>query len=216
MKFCVIGVGRFGYHVATTLAEHGMDVMAIDSKEEVIAAIRDNVTQAICMKVTDENALRSIGIEEMDVIIVAMGENFAESILVTALLKQKINVSMVIARAVSPIHRDILTLIGADRVVMPEQEMAVKLADNLSLPFSGLTRLAPEFSVAHIKAPHKWVGKTIADLDLFDQFSLHCVGTKTKNSMAPQPADYCVEDGDTLVLAGKTNDIANLVKNTDE
>jgi trk system potassium uptake protein len=88
MKFCVIGVGRFGYHVATTLADNGMEVLAVDSNETVIASIRDKVTQAVCMRVTDEEALRSIGVDEMDTVIVAMGENFAQSIFSNSSFKE--------------------------------------------------------------------------------------------------------------------------------
>lgn len=87
MKFCVIGLGRLGYQVAVRLAENGMEVMAIDKDESIIASIRDQVTHAICLQVTDEASLSNVGVDEMDTVIVAMGENYAESILTTALLK---------------------------------------------------------------------------------------------------------------------------------
>lgn len=80
MKCCVIGLGRFGYQVATTLAENGVEVMAVDSNESIIASIKDHVTQAICMHITDEASLRSLGVDEMDVAVVAIGENLAQSI----------------------------------------------------------------------------------------------------------------------------------------
>lgn len=88
MKFCVIGLGRFGEQIAITLAENGMEVLAIDSNESIVASVRDSVAQAVCMRVNDEASLRSIGVDEMDVGIVAMGENFAQSVLVTTLLKR--------------------------------------------------------------------------------------------------------------------------------
>src|SRR5256885_2026701 len=103
MKFCVIGLGRFGYQVATGLAEHGMEVMAVDSNEAIVASIRDQVTHAVCMLVVDEVSLRSIGIDEMDTVIVATGENFAQAILITALLKKRLHVPHVIARAINEI-----------------------------------------------------------------------------------------------------------------
>ena len=81
MRFCVIGLGRFGYQVATVLGENGMEVMAIDSDESIVASIKDKVTQAICIRIKDESSLRSIGVEEMDTVIVAMGENFDQSVL---------------------------------------------------------------------------------------------------------------------------------------
>lgn len=132
MKFCVIGLGRLGYQVAIGLAEKGMEVIAIDKDEAIIATIADHVTHAICMHVTDENALRSVGIDEVETVIVTMGENLAESILVTALLKKRLNIPTVIARASNEIHRDILKLVGADQVVLPEREVGLRLADSLS------------------------------------------------------------------------------------
>src|SRR5579862_7229433 len=107
MKFCVIGLGRFGYQVATALAEHGMEVLAIDSNESIVDAIKDNVTQAICMRVRDETSLQSIGIEEMESVVVAMGDDFAESVLITALLKKRLKVPHVVARAIDEIHKEI-------------------------------------------------------------------------------------------------------------
>ena len=111
MKFCVIGLGRLGYQLATGLAENGMEVMAVDSNESIIASIRDKVTQAICLRVTDEESLRNIGVEEMDTVIVATGENFAQSILITALLKKRLNMPKVITRAIDDLHKDILKLV---------------------------------------------------------------------------------------------------------
>ncbi len=168
MSFCVIGIGRFGYHVATTLASHKKDVLAIDSNESIIASLRDKVTQAVCMRVTDEESLRSVGVEDIDTVIVAMGENFAQSILITALLKQKLHVPSVIARAISGMHKEILHLIGADHVVLPEQEMGVRLADKLSLTYSSFIRITENFSISHIQAPDKFIGKTLEELRLYE------------------------------------------------
>ena len=212
MKFCVIGVGRFGYHVATTLADHGMEVLAVDSSESIIAAIRDKVTQAICLNVTDEQSLRSIGVEDMDTVIVAMGENVAQSILVTALLKQKLNVTRVVARSISTIHRDILTLIGADQVVLPEQEMGMHLADLFSLPFSALMRLTPQFSISQLKAPRKFVGKTLQDLHLEQTYHVICIGHKEGNEIVILASDFVITDDTMLILAGKNQDLEKCAK----
>jgi trk system potassium uptake protein TrkA len=143
MKFCVIGVGRFGYHVAVTLAENGMEVLAIDANETIIASIKDKVTQAICLRITDEESLRSVGVEDMDTVIVAMGENFAQSILVTALLKRRLHIKTIITRSISDIHRDILLLIGADQVVLPEREEGRRVADILPDPTPVVTISTP-------------------------------------------------------------------------
>ena len=213
MKFCVIGLGRFGYQVALVLAENGMEVIAIDSNESIIASIRDSVTQAICMRVTDEASLRSVGVDEMDTVIVAMGENFAQSILITALLKKRLNIPKVIARAVNDINKDILKLVGADRVILPEKEIGIRLADNLSSPFTDLIRLTKNFAISQIMAPHPFVGKTIEELQLLKNYEVHCIGIRENDEkVKPVGPDYKVVENDKLIFAGYNKDLEKIAK----
>ena len=210
MKFCVIGLGRFGYQLATVLAENGMEVLAIDSNESIVASIRDDVTQAICMRVQDEESLKSVGVGEMDTVVVAMGENFAQSILVTALLKKKLGVSNIIARGINEIHKEILKLVGADRVILPEKEIGIRLADNLSSPFVDLMRLTHDFSISLIVAPRSFVGKTIRDLPLYKEFKVHCIGIKHDEQITPIDPNYVIEENDKLVCGGYTDDLKRM------
>jgi trk system potassium uptake protein TrkA len=212
MKFCVIGLGRFGFRVATTLAENGMEVLGIDSNESIVASIRDHITQAVCLKVHDEDSLRSIGVEDMDTVIVAMGENFAESILVTALLKKRLSVAHVITRAVSEIHKDILKLIGADQVILPEQEIGRKLADTLSYPHAHITRITPDFGFSQITTPSKFVGKTVGELRLFDKYSVHCIAVRKNDRIVPIDVDYLINEDEQLVFAGPIEKLIALAK----
>lgn len=212
MKFCVIGVGRFGYHVATTLADNGMEVLAVDSNESIVASIRDKVTQAVCMRVTDEESLRSIGVEEMGTVIVAMGENFAQSILVTALLKHRLHIPRVITRSISEIHREILQLIGADEVILPEREVGKKLADKLSLPFNALVRLSHQFCVSQLEAPDKFINKSIKALDLPEMYGVTCIGRKINKDIEPVEADYIIKKNDELILSGTIKDLTKVAK----
>ncbi len=212
MKFCVIGVGRFGYNVATTLADNGMEVLAVDSNESIIASVRDKVSQAICMRVTDEEALRSIGAEDMDTVIVAMGENFAQSILVTALLKHRLNVKNVVTRSISEIHREILQLIGADEVVLPERESGRRLADALSLPFKVLFRLSQDYCIAAIEAPEKFTQKTLPALDFPAHYNVTCLGKRVGEELVPFEENDLVAPNDVLVLAGTVKDVGRVAK----
>jgi len=207
MKFCVIGLGRFGYQVATGLAENGMDVMAIDDNENTVASIRDQVTHAICMRVTDEESLRSVGVHEMDTVIVAMGEAFAQSILLTALLKKKLGIEKIIARGTNEIHKDILKLVGADRVILPEKEIGIRVADNLSSPFVDLMRLTKQFSISLILAPEQVVGKSIRDVAFYEQHSIRCIGIQHDEEVVPVGHDYVIKTGDKLVCAGHNSDL---------
>ena len=210
MKFCVIGVGRFGYHVAVKLAEHGMEVLAVDSNESIVASIRDKVTQAICMRVRDEESLRSIGIEEMDAVVVAIGEDLSQSILVAALLKQRLKVPSVIVRAISTIQKDILDLIGADYVVLPEQEMGIRLADKLSLKYGSFIRITESFSISYLKTPQRFVGKQVSELPLKEQYHVTLVGKKEHDRIVELAEDYSIEKDDILAVAGLNNDLERL------
>jgi len=211
MKFCVIGLGRLGYQVATGLAQNGMEIMAIDSDASIIASIRDHVTQAICMRVADEESLKSIGIEEIQTAIVATGENFSQSILITALLK-KLGVSRVIARAINEMHKDILKLIGADRVILPEQEVGTRLADTLSLPFVDMFRLAKNFSISQIIAPQKFVGKTPRELELFVKYNVNFIGVKEDEKTITRDLDYTIENNDKLIFSGENKNLEKIAR----
>lgn len=213
MRFCVIGLGRFGYQLATVLAENGMEVIAIDSNESIVNSIRDHVTQAICMRITDEASLRSVGVDEIETVIVATGENFAQSILITALLKKRLQIPKVIARAINDIHQDILKLVGADRTILPEKEIGIRLAHNLSSPFTDVTQLTKNFFISQIIAPQKFVGETIASLDLYKNYKVHCVGIKQSDEkiIAIDPT-YVVKEKDRLVFAGHKNDLEKVTK----
>ena len=212
MKFCVIGVGRFGYHVATTLAENGMEVLAVDGNEAIIASIRDQVTQAVCIRIRDEDSLRSIGVEEMDTVIVAMGENFAQSILVTALAKHRLKVSTVITRSISDIHREILLLIGADQVILPEREEGRRIADLLSLPFKAVTRLASNFCISELEAPESFQKKSIKELDFPTTYNVICIGKMEDENIEHLSEEYIVTENDVLLFSGTIKDLSRMPK----
>jgi trk system potassium uptake protein TrkA len=208
MKFGVIGLGRFGFTVATTLAENGMEVLGVDSNEHIVASIRDLITQAVCLQVDDETTLRTIGFEEMDTVIVALGENFAGSILITALLKKKLNIPVVITRAISAIHKDILLLIGADQVVLPEHEIGIRLADNLSLPFPVLTRITKDFSLSQIIIPDRLAGKSLKKAGLQHV----CIGLRRAEEIVHIEPDYVLQAGDVLIVAGSNDALKAIAK----
>ncbi|MBD3273539.1 TrkA family potassium uptake protein [Candidatus Dependentiae bacterium] len=212
MKCTVIGLGRFGYQLAVSLADQGMEVMAIDSNEAIIASIRDKVTQAVCLRVTDEESLLTLGIEDMDTVIVAMGEDFAQSILITALLKKHLNVKNVIARAVSRIHENILMLVGADRVVFPERDLGIKLANNLSFSLIEFFQVTEKFAITEIRAPKNFVGKTISELQLKKSRQVSCIGVNKDDEINLISPDYVVQENDLLLFAGKNEKLADLAK----
>lgn len=212
MKFCVIGLGRFGSAVAETLTEHGMEVLAIDQKESIIASISDKVTQAICMPVTDLKSLQAVGVEEVDTAIVGMGKNIEQSVLITALLKKYLKIPMVIARSTNPVHEEILKLVGADKVVFPEGERGVRLANTLSFPFIDIVSITPKFSISQILAPKKFIGKTIKELNLLKTKKVTCFGIRKDKNVELVNENYIILTEDQLLLAGENHNLEEIAK----
>jgi len=214
MKFCVIGLGRFGYQVATELSENGMEVLAIDKNESIVASIKDAVAHAITMKVTDEAGLRSLGVDEIETVIVAMGENTSESILLTVLLKKHLQVPYVVARAIDDVNKEVLRLVGADLVVLPEKEIGSHLADKLSSPFADVIRLSKNFSISYCTAPKTFINRSLKELNLHKSFNINCIGKQNEQEetitiLAPE---YIITQNDKLIFAGADRDLEQLAK----
>lgn len=211
MKFCVIGLGRFGKQVVKTLHENGAEVLAIDTIEANIEMIKNYTAQAVCIKVHDEPTLEAVGIDEMDVIVIAIGEDFAQSILIAAILKKRSQKYKVIARATGQIQKDIFKLIGVDQVICPEEETAIELADTLSYPFTNLARLDANFSVGLIATPTKFINKTIAETRLYDKYGITCFAVKNNDAYKSVDQNYVIEKDDLLAVSGNSKTIAELL-----
>ncbi|MCX5923026.1 MAG: TrkA family potassium uptake protein [Candidatus Dependentiae bacterium] len=208
MKFCIIGLGRFGQQLAKSLAEHQAEVLAIDTNEHEIAAVQNYVTQAICTEITDAASLEAIGIEEIDVAIIAIGENVAQAILIAAIIKKRFKHVKVIARATSQTQKEILNLLKVDDVIRPEQEAAINLADTLSSPFKNLARLSKTFSIGLIQVPEDFVSKTVKEFDLYNNYKVNCIAVKRDKEFISINENYTLLDYDELIVSGKNEDIA--------
>jgi len=216
-QFAVIGLGRFGMTVAETLAKKGAPVLAIDSDPDVIERVKDMVSDAIQMDSTDESALRQSGVLDVDVVVVSIGECVEASILTTALLK-RMGAKMIVARANSDIHGQILKLVGADRVVYPEYDEGVRIANTIFLP-SILERV--EFpggiTLTEMRAPKKFVGKTLSELQLRTKYGINVVFFKREGAKKGEPEtrfvpkpDYRISKDDIMVIVGDTKAIESL------
>lgn len=212
MKFGIIGLGRFGFQLATTLAELGCEVVAIDRNEEIVESIRDSVTQAICMNVIDEESLKEIGIGELDAVIVATGESFAQSVLLTTILKRNLHVPYVVARAMNDINENILKLVGADRVFVIERDMGVKVAYTLSLPLADLVPVTNEFAVTTIAAPYQFVGRKIEEINASKHPRVSCIAVQKGEEMMLVGGTYVVLETDKLVFAGNKKYLSSLMR----
>lgn len=202
--FLVIGLGRFGSAVATELCALGNEVMAIDSREELVQAIASQVTHAVTADARDQEVLRELSVRSFDCAVVAIGNDIGTSALVTLNLKE-LGVEKVVAKASSHTHRKVLEKIGADRVVFPEHEMGGKLAHTLSnARVLNFIELSEEASIVELPVPQAWVGKTLRELDVRSVYGVNVValrrGTKGRMTITPNPDEPLTETDIAVVL----------------
>lgn len=223
-QFAVIGLGKFGSKVARTLSEEGGEVLAIDNDPALVEEIKDDVTQAVCLDSTDEEALRAVGVPEVDVAVVSFGDNVEKNILTTALLK-RIGIKTIIARANDHLQGQVLESVGATRVVYPEEDMALRVANAIITPqVLDHIDLNGGFELMEFIAPAAFVGRTVREIGFRENFGVnviliqkHLPGSEegeekeeeaTVNQL-PMP-DYVIEENDVLLVVGKGEDIERL------
>jgi len=218
-SFAVIGLGRFGSAMARTLVELGQDVIGIDESAEHVQRMADTLPAVLQLDATDERALRSAGIQDVDVAVISIGENIEASLLVVMLVKE-LGIKRIIAKAVSPLHGRILEKLGVDRVIFPELEMAVRVAHSLIVPnVLDYIELSRDFSIVEFPAPSDFTGKTLRELQLRPKYGLTLIAIKRHSAtgkaettnIAPQ-ADDRIEAGDVLSLLGPNERLAELDK----
>lgn len=210
-QFVIIGLGRFGSSIAETLYTLGNDVLVIDKDEDLIQDISDKVTHAVQMDATDEGALRTLGLRNFDVAVVTIGSNIQASVMATLLVKE-LGVKYIIAKGNSDLHAKVLYKIGADRVILPEKDMGVRVAHNLvSESILDFIELSPDYSIMEIEAPEEWQNKTIRELKLRSKYGINVMAIKRDDeiSLSP-PADFVVEGKDIFVAIGSAEDLSKL------
>ena len=211
-QFAFIGLGRFGFYLAKALAEAGFEVLAIDIDEQRVDSIKAHVSKAVIADVTDKDALASMGVQDMDVVVALAGEMTA-SVLATLNLKE-LGVENLMVRASSDQHRRILELIGASKVIFPEQDTAQRIAYNLSV-HDVLDHLpvAEGYSIIQVPPPQSFVGKTLDDLKLIKKYGILVVAVKESipENLILSPGPQCrIKDSDVLIVMGKDEDLTRL------
>jgi trk system potassium uptake protein len=221
-RFAVIGLGRFGSKLAVALSMSGAEVIAIDKNREVIDLIRDQVSHAVRLDSTDEEALRAQGVHGVDVAIIGMGQKGFEDAILTVVTLRQMGVQQVYARAESIVAGQVFSKVGATEVIYPELESAQRWAYKLIAPQIGeKIDFAPGYSLARIEAPASFDGKTVMDLQLRQKFNVNLVlikrsdDTRAKKTekgpiiAVPMPGTV-VYEGDILMVAGSDGDLARL------
>lgn len=212
-SFAVIGLGRFGAKLATSLYEMGGEVLAIDHNEDIINDIADKVTRAAYADSTSKSELISLGVGDCDCVFVALGSNFSGSVLTTMLVKS-LGVKNVICKAHDDVHKEILEKLGADKVIIPEREYAEKTARLLISPnFLEFVELSEEIGIIEIAPPKSWTGKKISELNIRKKYNVNIIAIKDngKTIVSVSP-DYEIKKDNKIAILGEYESLDQVKK----
>src|SRR6476620_4805253 len=212
-EFAVIGLGRFGGSICRTLAEQGIEVMAIDINEDRVNDYSMIASHAVVGDSTDEKVLKELGIRNFDHVVVAIGDNIQASILTTIILKEH-GVQNITVKAQNDYHEKVLVKIGADHVVHPERDMGKRIANNMiSNSVLDYLELSDEHSIVEIVASEKMDGHSILNLDIRAKYGINIVAIKRENEITVSPqANEMINKNDILIVIGADVDINSFEK----
>lgn len=226
MKYIVIGLGFFGSKCASILTSMGHEVLGIDNNESILEEFKESFTSVIKMDTTNVNAVKTLPLNDVDAVIVGIGEDVGASILTLSILKN-LKVKRIIGRAINQIHHNILAQIGIDEVILPLEDSAANLASMLQLKgVLRLTDLSTEYAIAEIKVPASYIGHLPETIDLEERFRIKHVAIKRapKESILDSifRRNYQTDlfysnsepftETDILVIAGKVSDIKRFLR----
>ena len=207
MKSCVvIGLGRFGSEAARRLCEMGCEVLAIDTHSDVVQNISNDVTHAVVADARDKGVLRALGVKDFDCGIVAIGDSLADSVLATMNLKE-LGVPRIVCKAYDETHRQVLKKLGADQVVIPEQENAVRLAKSLaSRNVLDYIELSEDYGILEVPAPKTWQDKSLKDMNVRAKLGVNILAVRRGGEIRVSPAaDFVILQEDIIVVLGDTD-----------
>ena len=204
-SYIVVGLGRFGSEVARQLYRLGCEVLAIDTNAELVQQFSNDVTHAVVGDARDKEVLRALGARNFDCGIVAIGDSLADSVLATMNLKE-LEVKHLVCKAHDETHRQVLRKLGADSVVIPEQENAYRLAKSLSSPnVLDYIELSQEYGIIEVPAPKSWQEKTLLELNLRAKLGVNIIAIHREGKITVSPpADFKIQQGDIMVVLGET------------
>ncbi len=213
-QFIVIGLGRFGYSVVKTLVDANADVLAIDIDEEKVDDVSEFATHAVAVDATDENALKALGIRNFDVAIVSVGD-MQSSVLITLICKE-LGVKYVLVKAKDELHAKVLFKIGADKIVFPERDTGIRVANNLlASSIIDFIEIFKNYGMLEISVPSDWVGKSLLELNIRKNFNVNIIAIKHGEDINVNPsADDRLMEGDVIIVIGSDEDM-NKIKKAD-
>lgn len=204
-SYVVIGLGRFGSALARQLCKLGAEVLAMDIREDLVQQVEGEVTHAVTADAQDKDVLRALGVRDFDCAIVAIGDDLAASVLTVMNLKE-LEVPYIVCKAHDDTHGRVLEKLGVDRVVIPEQEHAQRLARSLhSHNVLDYIELSEDYGILEIPAPKAWIGKTLKELNVRAKLGVNIIAVENdqKTNVSPS-ADYEIQPGDVMVVLGES------------
>ena len=209
--YAVFGLGRYGLSVAKELVNNGAEVIAVDSDENVVNTVSNELPFCKCADTTDSEVLKRLGISNVDIVIVAMAGNIESSVM-TVMQCKELGVHTVIAKCSNEIHFKILTKVGADKVVFPEKDSGIRMAKNLlSSGFVDAIELSNDVSMIELDVKKEWVGKHLLELEFRKKYSLNVIAIKEKGkiNINIEPSTP-LNDDMKLIVIGNKNKILKL------
>ena len=182
-SYAVFGLGRYGRAVATELVNSGAEVLAVDFDETIVNSAISEIPFCKCADITDAEIIKQLGIANVDVVIVAMANNLEASVMAVMLCKE-VGVKTVIVKCANEMHRKILSKVGADKVVFPENESGVRLAKNLlSSGFVDMIELSDDVSLIELDIRTEWIGKTLIELSLRKKYGINVIAIRMSHGL---------------------------------
>jgi len=221
MKYIIFGLGNFGSSLGAMLTDLGHEVIGVDSDMHKVESHRERITSTICLDATDEFALKTLPLAEADAIIVAIGNDFRVSVMITAMLCQR-KVKRLITRATTPVHQSVFEAFGIEEILHPEQEAAERLVKRLSTPsLVDAYLIGKDHQIIEVIVPKRYVGCKVVELDLKGRFRINLITVikhRSPGSSLAEPfnpgqaidfvyAGCTLEENDVLVLFGKHSDL---------
>jgi trk system potassium uptake protein TrkA len=211
--YLVAGLGTFGAEVARYLFQAGYEVVGIDSDRLVVQELKDSLTDAIVGDATDIETLKEIGVEDIDTAIVSLGNKMEASILCVLHLKE-LKVRNIIAKAINEDHKKILEALGADEIVFPEKDMAIRVARRIVSPnVIDYLPLTSEYIIVEAAPPEEWIGNSLRELNLRKRYEINIIAIKQmvpEKFLAIPDADYVIKESDALIILGREDSLAAL------
>ena len=211
-SYAVVGMGRFGSSVAKELSKGGADVLAIDLNEERVRSIAEHVTYAVKADITDAETVASLGLSNMDAVVVAVTRSMDASIMATIMAKEN-GAPYVIAKAMDEMHAKILRKVGADRVIIPEKESGVRIAKGLmNGKFLDFFELSEHISMVEIPIQEGWIGKNLRQLDFRREHSVNVIAYEEegKEVIVNIPPDMPLKKG-SIWITGTVENVAKIM-----